>query len=49
MTPEEIIKRFGAERLDMLYDRIMSNPVHGLADWILSMHTEKQKIGRAHV
>ena len=60
MTPKEIIKRFGAERLDMLYDCIMNNPVHGLADWILSLHTEQQiaewivqleqdQIGRAHV
>ena len=28
MTPKEIIKRFGKERLDMLYDRIIDNPVH---------------------
>ena len=42
MNPEEIKKHFGAERLDMLYDCIMENPVHDLADWILSLHTEQQ-------
>ena len=42
MTPEEIKKHFGAERLTMLYDCIMQNPVYELADWILSLHTEQQ-------
>ena len=42
MTPEEIKKHFGAERLDMLYDCIMDRAVHDLADWILSLHTEQQ-------
>ncbi len=44
MTPEEIEKRFGIEALEMLYDCIMQNAVHNLADWILSYHTE-QEIG----
>ena len=42
MTPEEIIKHFGREALDKLYDCILQNPAHALADWILSYHTEKQ-------
>ena len=42
MTPEEIKKHFGAERLTMLYDCIMDRAVHDLADWILSLHTEQQ-------
>ena len=42
MTPEEIKKHFGAKRLDMLYDCIMENAVHDLADWILLLHTEQQ-------
>ena len=42
MTPEEIKKHFGAERLNMLYDCIMDRAVHDLADWILSLHTEQQ-------
>jgi hypothetical protein len=42
MTPEEIQARFGKEALESLYDCIMQNPVHALADWILSYHTEEQ-------
>lgn len=42
MNPDEISKHFGAEALDMLYECIMENPVHVLADWILSLHTEQQ-------
>ena len=44
MTPEEIEKHFGIEALEMLYDSILQNAVHNLADWILSYHTE-QEIG----
>ena len=42
MTPEEIKTRFGQPALDMLYDCILQNPVHELADWIISYHTEAQ-------
>jgi hypothetical protein len=42
MTPEEIKTRFGQPALDMLYDCILQNPVHELADWIISHHTEAQ-------
>ena len=42
MNPDEIVKHFGKERLDMLYDIIMQNPIYELADWILSLHTEQQ-------
>ena len=42
MTPEEIEERYGKHALNMLYDCIMQNPVHELADWILSYHTEQQ-------
>ena len=42
MTPEEIQARFGKEALDMLYDCLLQNPVHELADWILMYHTEEQ-------
>jgi hypothetical protein len=42
MTPEEIKKHFGKEALDMLYDCLLQNPVHELADWILMFHTEEQ-------
>lgn len=35
MTPEEIKKHFGEDALNMLYDCILDNPVHVLADWIL--------------
>lgn len=41
MTPEEIKKHFGADALNDLYDCIFQNPVHELADWILSYHDEK--------
>jgi hypothetical protein len=42
MTPAEIKHHFGEEALDMLYDRILEDPVHVLADWILSFYTEEQ-------
>ena len=42
MTPEEIKKHFGKEALDMLYDCLLQNPVHELANWILMFHTEEQ-------
>lgn len=42
MTPEEIEARFGKEALNMLYDCLLQNPVHALADWILSYHTQEQ-------
>jgi hypothetical protein len=42
MTPEEIEARFGKEALDKLYDCLLQNPVHELADWILMYHTEEQ-------
>ena len=42
MTPEQIEARFGKEALGMLYDCILQNPVHALADWILTYHTEEQ-------
>ena len=41
MTPEEIKERYGRHALNMLYDSIMQNPVHELADWILSMYAEQ--------
>ena len=42
MTPKEIEERFGKEALAMLYDCLLQNPVHDLADWILSYHTQEQ-------
>ena len=42
MTPEEIQARFGKAALDKLYDCLLQNPVHDLADWILSYHTQEQ-------
>ena len=42
MTPKEIEERFGKEALDRLYDCILQNAVHDLADWILSYHTQEQ-------
>lgn len=42
MTPEEIEARYGKEALDKLYDCLLQNPVHALADWILSYHTQEQ-------
>ena len=42
MTPEEIEKHFVKEALEMLYDCLLQNPVHELADWILSYHTGEQ-------
>ena len=42
MTPEEIVRHFGKDALDKLYGVIMDRPVHELADWILSYHTEKE-------
>jgi hypothetical protein len=44
MNPDDIRKHFGKEALEMLYDCILQNPVHYLADWILSYHSE-QEIG----
>jgi len=42
MTPEKIEARYGKEALDKLYDCLLQNPVHELADWILMYHTEEQ-------
>jgi hypothetical protein len=42
MTPEKIEAMFGREALEMLYDCLLQNPVHELADWILSYHDEQQ-------
>ena len=42
MTPEQIERMFGKESLEMLYDCILQNAVHDLADWILSYHTQEQ-------
>ena len=42
MTPEEIEARYGKDSLDMIYDVLLQNPVHELADWILSYHDEQQ-------
>jgi hypothetical protein len=42
MTPEEIQARFGKEALEMLYDCLLQNPVHELANWILAYHTSEQ-------
>ena len=42
MTPEKIEAMFGKEALDILYDCLLQNPVHELADWILSYHDEQQ-------
>ena len=41
MTPEEIKKHFGEDSLNLLYDCILQNPVHELADWILELTPEK--------
>lgn len=41
MTPEEIEARYGRDALNMMYDSILQNPVHELANWILSMYTEQ--------
>jgi hypothetical protein len=41
MTPEEIEERYGKHALNMMYDCLLQNTVHGLADWILSMYTEQ--------
>jgi hypothetical protein len=42
MTPEEIETRYGKDALNMLYDCLLQNPVHELADWILMYHTDEQ-------
>jgi hypothetical protein len=42
MTPENIKRMFGEDSLNMLYDCLLQNPVHELADWILSYHDEQQ-------
>jgi hypothetical protein len=42
MTSAEIKLMFGEEALNMLYDCLLQNPVHDLADWILSYHDEQQ-------
>ena len=42
MTPEQIERMFGKEALEMLYDCLLQNPVHDLADWILSYYDEQQ-------
>ena len=42
MTSAEIEKKFGKKAIEMLYDCILQNPVHELADWIISYHTEEQ-------
>jgi hypothetical protein len=42
MTPEEIQARYGKDALDKLYDCLLQNPVHELADWILAYHTSEQ-------
>jgi hypothetical protein len=42
MTPKEIEERFGRQALESLYDCLLQNPVHDLADWILSYHTQEQ-------
>ena len=42
MTPEEIEKHFGKKSLEMLYDCVLQNPVHELADWIFMFHTAEQ-------
>ena len=42
MNPEEIAERYGDECLALLYDCILQNPVHDLADWILSFYTPTQ-------
>ena len=34
MTPEDIKHHFGADALNKLYDVILDQPVHELADWI---------------
>jgi hypothetical protein len=42
MTPKQIEERFGTQALHMLYDCILQNPVHELANWILMYHTDEQ-------
>ena len=41
MTAEEIKHHFGRDSLNLLYDCLLQNTVHGLADWILMYHDEK--------
>jgi hypothetical protein len=41
MTPEEIEERYGKDALNMMYDCLLQNTVHGLADWVLSMYSEQ--------
>ena len=41
MTPEEIKQHFGEDSLNLLYDCILQNPVHALANWILELTPEK--------
>lgn len=42
MTPEEIEKHFGKDSLDMIYDVLLQNPVHELADWILTFYSDEE-------
>jgi len=42
MTPKQIEERFGTQALEMLYDYLLEFPVHELADWVLSYHTDEQ-------
>jgi hypothetical protein len=42
MTPKQIEERFGTQSLEMLYDYLLEFPVHELADWVLSYHTDEQ-------
>ena len=41
MTPEEIEARYGKDSLDMIYDVLLQNPVHELADWILTFYSDE--------
>jgi hypothetical protein len=42
MTPEEIEARYGKDSLDMIYDVLLQNPVHELADWILTFYSDEE-------
>jgi len=42
MNPEDIKAKFGKAALNRLYDVIFDRPVHEMADWILSFHSEQE-------
>ena len=42
MTPENIKAMFGEDSLNMIYDVLLQNPVHELADWILTFYSDEE-------